>query len=241
MELRRSVNTKIWDDVWFSELAQEEKLIWLYLLTNSQTNMLGVYEISLKKICFDTGIDTKTLSKAFEHFQSDKKAKYNSGYVILYNWIKNQSYNPNMIKSAISDFHKLPSNIKMSIKEVFMNDLRLKNESLSKPLESFETLSKKEKEKENEKEDEIAAKHDKIFEKLYNDKKVILSISELNKRSIDEIRNHILKFRLSLISTKKYQSNYKECVEYFYNWIKYNPIELLPKNSLASNPPETFD
>jgi hypothetical protein len=155
MDLRRSINTKIWDDVWFSELNQSEKILWLYLLTNPLTNMLGVYEISEKKISFDTGLSLETIRKAFEAFQRLRKAKYIEGYVILFNWIKNQSFNPNMMKSAIKDFKNLPNNIKFGIYDIIRNELILKNETLSKPLKSFEILPKKEKEKEKEIEKEI--------------------------------------------------------------------------------------
>ena len=92
MDLRRSINTKIWDDVWFESLTSEEKLVWLYLLTNKNTNMLGVYELSEKKIAFEIGLPLENIRKAFKSFESQKKGKYINGYVVLFNWIKNQSY-----------------------------------------------------------------------------------------------------------------------------------------------------
>ena len=246
MEVRRSINTKIWDDTWFMELDQEKKLLWIYLLTNSQTNMLGIYEISEKRICFDTGLPLQSIKKAFESFQTDKKAKYYSGYVILYNWIKNQSFNSNMLKSAYKELNKIPQNIYISVNQVFMNDLKLKNESLSKPFESFEILPKKEYEKEKEyegeKEGQIMEIHNNIFRKLYEDKTFILSITEISKgRNPKEVQSHLNNFRLSLIAKKDFHKSEKDAREHFVNHLKYSSVPEIkekpnPANSYANNP-----
>lgn len=147
MKVLRSINTKFWDDPWVTELTSEEKLIWLYLLTNPLTNLIGIYEISLKKIQFDCALESfERVSKALERFQSDKKAFYFHNFIILVNFYKNQSFNSNMIIGARNEFAKLPNELKQYV--------------LSNGLKGFETLSKglgilPKKEKENENENEI--------------------------------------------------------------------------------------
>lgn len=123
----RSLNTKIWSDEWFEQLSQQEKLVWIYLLTNPYTNMLGIYKITIKRIAFDTGITIETVSKCLKGFEMVKKCIYNNGYIILPNWMKNQRMNPNMVKSARSIYEQLP--------EVVINELD------SNGLKGFESLS----------------------------------------------------------------------------------------------------
>lgn len=138
----------MWADSWIEELTPTEKLIWIYLLTGPYTNMLGIYEVSIKRISSDTGVNSDTVKKALEGFEMVSKCYYFHGHIFITNWIKNQSMNPNMIKSAKNDFIKLPNHIKESL--------------LEKGIESFESLSngyviisKIEKENEKEIEDEI--------------------------------------------------------------------------------------
>lgn len=116
MDVKRSINTRMWVDPWFETLGPEEKLIWVYLLTNQQTNMLGVYEISERRISYDTHIPLERLRKAFEGFERDQKALFiPSGYVVLVNWLKNQKLNPNMEKSCQENWKNLPSEVKKTV------------------------------------------------------------------------------------------------------------------------------
>ncbi|MFK5981429.1 MAG: hypothetical protein QM499_00830 [Flavobacteriaceae bacterium] len=104
----RSLNTEIWSDTWFENLNPTEKLLFIYLITNNKTNMLGIYEASIKRISFDTGIEKEMVSKALEGFERVKKVKYKENHIILINYLKHQNYNPNMMKSAIETFNNLP-------------------------------------------------------------------------------------------------------------------------------------
>jgi len=112
MSKLRSINTAIWSDVWFEELTTSEKLLFIYLITNEKTNMLGVYEVSIKKIAFETSIDKATVEKALKGFERDGKIKYAVNRVILYNYLKHQSFNFNMKKSAIDCYNNLPIELK---------------------------------------------------------------------------------------------------------------------------------
>jgi hypothetical protein len=53
----RSVNTRFWEDPFVEELTPSEKLLFLYLLTNPLANLLGIYEITIKRISYDTGYE----------------------------------------------------------------------------------------------------------------------------------------------------------------------------------------
>jgi len=69
MSKLRSVNTKFWDDTFIVDLDPKEKLLFLYLITNSLTNLLGIYEISIRKISFDTGLTPEMVQKGLERFE----------------------------------------------------------------------------------------------------------------------------------------------------------------------------
>lgn len=112
MSKRRSVNTYFWSDNFTVDLEPIEKLLFLYLLTNEQTNMLGIYELHIRRISFDTGIDKDKIASIFAHFEESQKAKYCDGYVILLNFIKHQSFNANMEQSAVKTWNNLPKNIR---------------------------------------------------------------------------------------------------------------------------------
>ena len=84
MGIRRSINTHMWSDDWFESLGKDEKYLWVYLLTNPQTNMLGVYELTVKRMAFDTGLTAESISKAFKGFETVNKAfLINGKYVYL--------------------------------------------------------------------------------------------------------------------------------------------------------------
>lgn len=113
MSKLRSINTAIWNDVWFENLNSENKLLFIYLITNEKTNMLGVYEISIRKISFDTGIKIETVSKALKEFEKEGKIRYESDNIILLNYLKHQNYNFNMKKSAINCYNSLKDSLKI--------------------------------------------------------------------------------------------------------------------------------
>lgn len=115
-EKLRSVNTKFWDDPFIEKLPPDEKLLFLYLLTNSLTSILGIYEITIKRICYDTGLSNETVSKGLKGFERVRKVFYVfDNYIILPNWLKNQRLNSNMKIGVINEFNTLPIELKNNI------------------------------------------------------------------------------------------------------------------------------
>ena len=114
-EKLRSVNTKFWDDPFVEELTPSEKLLFLYLLTNPLANLLGVYEITKKRICYDTGLTKEAVTNGLERFGRVRKAFYCGNYIILPNWLKNQNLNKNMKIAVVREFNKLPNDIQANL------------------------------------------------------------------------------------------------------------------------------
>jgi len=153
MNKHRSVSTHFWSDNYVIDLDPTEKLLFLYLLTNERTNMLGIYEIHIRRIAFDTGIDKEMVKKILDRFEEDGKASYIDGYVVLHNFTKHQAYNTNMKKSALNAFKELPNSLKT----------RGLCEPLLKPLEPFpegyEPIAEIERENEREMEKESVSEN----------------------------------------------------------------------------------
>ena len=92
--------------------------------------MLGIYEASIRKISFETGISSEMVSKALKGFESINKVKRINDFIILVNFMKHQNYNTNMKKSAIDTYNTLPKELKDSSISVDKDN----------PLKGFETL-----------------------------------------------------------------------------------------------------
>ncbi len=156
----RSVNTGFWDDEYVGELSRDEQHLFLYLLTNPLTNMAGAYKIARKVIRTHTGFSDTEFDTVMSKFETDGKAIYREGWIVLTNWLKNQSLNDNMKKGVIACITDVPAWVTLRVLGFIKG-----SQSLSKAFEGFhteletlsagvETLWKDEKEKEGKVEGE---------------------------------------------------------------------------------------
>jgi len=90
MSVQRYISSSFWSDDWVDTLSVEEKLAYMYLLTNEYTNIAGVYRITVKNIRDGTGIPRDNVIAALEKFNRDKKAFYLNEYIIIPKWPKHQ-------------------------------------------------------------------------------------------------------------------------------------------------------
>lgn len=118
MAKNRYVNTHFWSDPYISDLDPIEKLLFLYFLTNPFTNIAGIYEITLKQIALDTGIDRDMILKIIERFSRDKKIFYFDGWVFILNHSKHQEQGSEKVKVGILRiFQEIPEKIKKCISD----------------------------------------------------------------------------------------------------------------------------
>lgn len=103
MAKQRFINTKFWEDSYISDLDPSEKLVFLYLLTNSATSICGIYEIPAKRIAADTGYDKEMIIKILGRFERDKKIIYREGWVIIVNFLKHQNTTSPQVKKGIDN------------------------------------------------------------------------------------------------------------------------------------------
>ncbi|TXD78026.1 hypothetical protein [Algoriphagus ratkowskyi] len=111
----------MWTDVWFDELEPVEKLLFIYLITNQKTNLLGIYDHTPRRISIDTRIPEKEVKEMLLKFEENGKIYFTDGWIWIVNWIKNQKWNPKMVRSIEIRFSELEDPVKQL--------LRTKNES----------------------------------------------------------------------------------------------------------------
>jgi len=246
MSKLRSLSTAFWSDPFIEDLSPNEKLLFIYLITNEKTNMLGIYEASVKKISFETGIKKDDVNNALKAFEKIGKVRYNNNYVILVNFLKHQNFNTNMKKSAIDVYNDLPKELKTSELDV----------SKDNPIESFETLlnhfgmvSKVEVEREYEVEVEKESKEETILEieiyptfedfwdeydKKRGDRiKIQKKWEKLNQAEKEEIMVYIPNYKLSQPNKK-----FRKDPSTFLNQKSWND-ELIFDDDNIQNKPQT--
>ena len=92
MAIYRHVHVDFWKDPKvLEELTPEEKLFFLYLLTNQNTTQIGVYKITKKQIAFELGFSTEVINSLMDRFINNyKRIKYNNETreIAIKNWGK---------------------------------------------------------------------------------------------------------------------------------------------------------
>ena len=97
MSKTRYIKTDFWSDSFIETLNPVEKLLFLYLFTNDRVDLCGIYEISLRKISFETGINEESLVKILTKFSEKWKIYYIDWYIYVSNFIKHLQINPSVL------------------------------------------------------------------------------------------------------------------------------------------------
>lgn len=105
----RQIHVSIWKDAWFLSLTPEEKLLFVYLFSNSETNMAGIYKIAFPVICFETCLSGEFVKESLEKFENEEKIMYGDGVM----WVKNmtkyhQSKSPKVAVGIQNDLENIP-------------------------------------------------------------------------------------------------------------------------------------
>ena len=112
MAKQRIINTRFWIDDYVSNLDPMEKLLFLYLITNPSTEICGVYELPIKMMAVQTGIEKEMVVKILNRFEKDKKIVHKDGWVVIINFSKHQNPNPSVIKGVERALSEIPPKIR---------------------------------------------------------------------------------------------------------------------------------
>ena len=110
---QRLIKSSFWSDPYIENLNPIEKMLYLYFLTNDKTNLIGIYELSIRRMAFQTGIESKKLVAILKKFEEHKKIAYKNSYVFILNFLKHQNLNNSNIKKGIErEYIALPEDCK---------------------------------------------------------------------------------------------------------------------------------
>lgn len=100
MSKKRYFDSGFWSDTWVVDnLNPHDRYLFIYLITNPHVTLCGVYQLSLRIMAFETGIESETLVGMLRRLKP--KVEYEEGWIILRNGIKNQNYRNEKIKANI--------------------------------------------------------------------------------------------------------------------------------------------
>ena len=143
MAIFRKIHTSFWSDSFISDLDNDKKLFYIYLLTNERTKQCGIYEITKKQMAFDLGYSIDKVSILLKFFSSKNKLRYNDDTkeIALKNWDKfNASTSPKVLACVNKE--------KKEIKDTLLIEY----------LYSIDTTSQQEEEQEEEQELKVYSK-----------------------------------------------------------------------------------
>ncbi len=112
MSKQRYIQDSFWTDPYIEKLEPKEKLVFLYYLTNPLCNIAGIYEIRDSRISYELGIPEKEIKIIKNKFVKDDKILIFEDWIILKNFAKHQSINPNVREGMQRIIKALPSHIK---------------------------------------------------------------------------------------------------------------------------------
>jgi hypothetical protein len=112
------VNDRFWNDSFVEELNSEQKLLFLYLLTCPVNNYLGIFEIGISTISFQTSIPKDNIKKYIEFLSKNKKIFYKDGWICINNFNKYNKLNPITQKNVDEQLKIIPKNILSYFEEI---------------------------------------------------------------------------------------------------------------------------
>jgi hypothetical protein len=123
----RYIHTSIWDDDWFCQLKSDEKVIFIWLFSNSRSGISGIFQFSPFVCARETALSIDVVNKTIEEFANSGKLMIDGEYI----WVKNlRKYNNargELNNKAISnDLNKVTPKMLSAYKEYY---------SFQKPIE----------------------------------------------------------------------------------------------------------
>lgn len=209
MAIFRKVHTSFWSDPFIEDLDRDQKLFYLYLITNDKTRQCGIYEITKKQIAYDLGYNIDTVSKHMAYFIKTGKIRYNepTKELAIKNWLKYNSSTSPLVKKCID--------------KEFEN---VKDRVLIEYLYSTDTQSQEEQEEEREEEKETEPKINVYRSFLH----LSISHEEFEKLKTDYHEHQVVSI-LDAIENYKDNKKYKSLYLTAKTWLQKEPKRQLAK------------
>ena len=111
--MRRMIDTNIWEDATVEELPTMAKLLWVYVLTSPRGNLAGCFELTMRRVSIDTGMDAGQARDAMRELCDAGLVSYSeaTSEVLVRNWFKhNWSNSPKLLKPLAEAIHEVKDN-----------------------------------------------------------------------------------------------------------------------------------
>ncbi len=112
MAKQRYIQDSFWTDPYIEKLDPSEKLLFLYFLTNPLCNIAGAYEIRNNRVAYETGFDKEMVDRIKSRFVKDGKMLVLDDWIVLTNFAKHQTINPNVKAGMQRIVDDLPDRVK---------------------------------------------------------------------------------------------------------------------------------
>ena len=105
----RIVHTRFWSDGFIATLNALDRYVFLYFLTNEHTNIAGIYELPIRTMEFETGLQEEQLLVILERLK--EKIIYYEGWIWIKNFSKYQSSGEKIEKAIENIKAKVPQKV----------------------------------------------------------------------------------------------------------------------------------
>jgi len=105
----RVISDRIWRDEWFVELEPDAKLLFVYLFSNENTNLAGIYRFNPNLIVSETGLPYKRVLELLRDFERDRKVFSRGNLLWVVNLRRYNATSSNTVAQRIrSDLEAIP-------------------------------------------------------------------------------------------------------------------------------------
>lgn len=114
MRIYGSVHTKFWTHPDIQKISDQAKLLAMYLLSSSHTNMLACFRVPVGYIAEDLKWNFETVTKALNELSNINYLTYDAerSWVYIHNFLKyNPIENPNQGRSIAKLFHEIRKDV----------------------------------------------------------------------------------------------------------------------------------
>jgi len=228
----RIIQTRFWDDEFVSEATKHARYLYIYLLTSQYINLCGIFQLSDRKILFETGMTSNEFEIAKKELTENRKVLFKDGWIKIINASKNNKY-------TNSPLNEKPYNAEL--RRVPDSTMDFFNSSIDSTMYStqnskLKTKNSKPKEKEEEKEKFSYEDFVDIFNQIknsrygYADKKARGQFDTLVRAGVTEdlLKHAIINAKSDryLIENPKYLTpEYITRVSQFEKWVNAKPFK----------------
>lgn len=128
----RTIDTDIWSNAWFYDLKPAQKVMYIFLFSNSMVSNIGVLEVSRKQFASTTGVSLPTANKFLAELEEDGQVVVDGRLILLTKFIAKQTHfggkdteankNDNLVKNLRNLWAACPSEkFKRILQETYPN------------------------------------------------------------------------------------------------------------------------